>query len=270
MRHLKESPELDERLAASSATNPMQFYNTTDGAQHRSYYPSTRGMQGFCEAAADYLANLGVNLEFSQNIKAIQPSGNGVTVQTKSEKSIHADACYWSIPPSIFLNIVGEPNPLSDFVIPWSMLLYTFKTPLDTVLENSYAHDYSSQRLCFRGSAPGKYGRQTNSRNETYVCAEVPAQMGSSTWTAADELTERVWEELQDMGIVAKDSPYTAHKTDRFPVILMLPKRGWAPAKLIHDQRLKSFGGHIKFIGGGVLGKSATVDSVTDDLQAFL
>jgi hypothetical protein len=137
-------------------------------------------------------------------------------------------------------------------------------------LDNTYVHDYSSQRLCFRGSAPGKYGRQTDAQNQTYVCAEVPAQTGSATWASADELTERIWAELQDMEIVARDSPYSTHRIDRFPVILMLPKRGWAPAKQAHDQRLKSFGNHIQFIGGGVLGKSATVDSVTDDLQAFL
>ena len=270
MRILKKNRELSDILAASNVSDVNELSSNNSMPFHRNYYPSERGMRGFCEAAAEYLRKIGISTNLSEVINAIRPYGHGLEISTQSEKVFRADMCYWSIPPAIFLNLIGQSNPTANFVTPWSMLIYAFKTDPAAISDILYSHDYSNQNLCFRGSTPGKYGRQTDLAGQTYVCAEVPAQTKSVPWRSAEENTDRVWSELKNMAIVDKSASYSGHRVEKLPVVLMLPKNGWYSADKALNSLLASYSPNIRFGNNSLLGKSAIVESVSRDLEDLI
>jgi len=269
MEDLKSDPSLDERLAVSSQTDPLRFYRHATPFKHRNFYPSVKGMRGFCEAAAGYLEQIGVDLRLSSRLKCVDVN-SGVTAITDEGDSIEAEMCYWSLPASLFLRTIGVNDPLSAHGRRVSMLFYYFRLPPASVGKYTYVHDFTADRLCFRSSAPGIYGQQTDAEGNTYVCAEVPVRTGSELWEAPEKATDQIWEELKLAGQVHDTAHYAAVRVDRLPVAFILAGKGWAEARVAQQEALVPYRDFVRFTDSGTFGKTAIINAVASDLSSLV
>lgn len=268
MEPLKHDPSLDNRLAVSSQRDPWRFYSGESEFGHRNAYPAKKGMSGFCDAATRYLEEIGVTLRLGQPLTEISAEDGRVKVKLGSGEPVSASKVYWAVPSPLFLRTLGEEDPLAAVSRSASILLYTFKVIPEAVADYTYIHDFSPDTLVYRSSAPGAYGGQVDAHGNTYVCAEVPVRTDTKIWSAPENLSDRVWGEMQAMGQVAKEVPYAAMRVDKVPLAFILPGQGWVDAKTDHDAKLDPYRTHIVFGGLGAFGKGAILDSVEADVSA--
>jgi len=270
MEDLKSDPVLNERLAVASQTDPLRFYRHETPFTHRNYYPSRKGMHGFCEVVADYLRTVGVELRLTSRLNELLVCSSKVKAIVETGDKIEADLCYWSLPTSLFLRTIGVDDPLASYSRPVSMLLYYFRLRPEFVSDYTYIHDFTPERLCFRASAPGVYGRQTDRDGNTYVCAEIPVRAGTELWHTPEKETERIWEEMKDMDMVHRNGCFTAFRVEKLPVAFVLAGRGWGSAKSVHDSALATYKGSVLFGNSDTFGKTAIINAVESDLAELI
>ena len=242
---LKESPALDERIAASSQDEPLKFYrHQATRYPHRNFYPHGKGMRSFCEKALSHLQPLGVNVVFGETVEGISNHEAGQKLVLSNGQILEADRVLWAMDAGVLAQIVFDRNPLQDLVHGVPMVVYYFKCPEEQVGDYTYIHDFSEDTLIFRASTPGVYGQQVDADGMTYVCFEVPTKMGSPEWNDPDAYLNAVWQEALSLDIVRGEQP-KEHKVLRAPVSYRVAKKGFAVARDELMARLQDFSERI-------------------------
>lgn len=271
MEKLKSRPELDDKLAVASESDPLKFYRNQTPFTHRNYYPEKKGMRGFCEAAASYLEETGIELKlksFMSNLR-LKPD-NQVVAEFKDGEPIETDVCYWALPGSLFLRMLNIDDPLVKHTSPVSMILYYFRIHPDLVNDYTYIHDFSAGKLCFRASTPGLYGNQIDEDGNTYICAEVPVKINTELWNNPERHLDAIWNELIAMELVKRSATYHSSKNIKMPVAYVLPSHGWEGVKLEHDAKFNNYKDSVIFSDSNTFGKINILQSVKQDLKVLL
>lgn len=228
---LKESPALDERIAASSQDDPLKFYrHQVTKFPYRNFYPRGKGMRSFCEKAFAHLTDLGVTLDLGDTVESMPDTGTGIELKLKSGKRIEADRILWAMDAGALGQTMLGHNPLEGLVHRVPLMVYYYRCSPDQVGEYTYIHDYSKETIIFRASTPGTYGQQLDSAGLTYVCFEVPTELSSSRWSDPDSALAAVWGEAQKLGIVRGEQP-REHTILRAPEAFGVGKLGFGEAR---------------------------------------
>ena len=85
------------------------------------------------------------------------------------------------------------------------MILYYFQLNKKNICNYSYIHNYNSDDYTFRVSFPTNYNETLYPGNDAIVCVEVPVDMNSKIWKNAESFTNKVWMELNELGLITEN-----------------------------------------------------------------
>jgi len=223
---LKSNPELDDRLACSSADDPMKYYRAAEKAlAHRNFYPSSGSMGAFCDRAHEWLSGLGVDIRLGSKIFAVDLDKR-VTVSLDTGEEIAADKIIWSLDLGDFMEKAFGDSKLKQKIHPVPMALFYFLVPPDHVAKYTYCHDFNPDHKLFRFSSQGQYGAQFDEEGNIPVCCEVTTRIGTDIWEDPDSMADDLWKELLDLELVDQATPVDRFVT-KTPVSYKLPKIGY-------------------------------------------
>ncbi|MDJ0677010.1 MAG: NAD(P)-binding protein [Calothrix sp. MO_167.B42] len=224
---LKESPTLDERIAASSQNDPMKYYR--DSAQtysFRNFYPKEHGLRGFCEKAKQRLEELGVTTIMGYGIEKLNFTSSQATVILSNGEEISGDRILWTAGIEPMGKLLGYSEEISKYIHHVPMVLYYFVIPKDMEGQYTYLHNFQQEDIFFRASVPGSYGIKTCPAGLSYVCCEVPTTLNSPQWHSPEDFVELVWKELQQYEVVREGRPLDT-LTVKTPTSYKMPKVGY-------------------------------------------
>ena len=163
-------PELNRALALPSQKDEMRFYrNAQADFKYRTTYPAKTGMRGFGECAAKNLNSKGVDLLFGNAVKNIKNSkGGGIIVEMDSGEEIHTHNLVWTLDVGVLSSILFQENPLENHALKVPMTLFYYFVDADEKPKYDYIHDFRADTTAYRVSCPGFYGKQINSKNQSY------------------------------------------------------------------------------------------------------
>ncbi|MEL6585654.1 MAG: NAD(P)-binding protein [Pseudomonadota bacterium] len=259
---LKQIPDLDARLAVSSAAAPAQFYPAAQPDLARNFYPKAGGMKGFVDHVIARLTDLGVTLCVGTGPIAI----SGADIRAEDGTTWTADRIVVTTAPAEAERAILGTNTLTDATHAVPMVLFYFRVSPDMFTGLHYTHLFDPAQAAFRISAPGLYGRIRSENGHSYICAECPCRQDSAIWTDPDGAADQIWGEARAAGIVAQTARYTDVKLLKTPVSYSAPKAGFARAHakvraaIAHD--------HSRVIDLSTLGFSKL--SILSDVKAAL
>ncbi|HYE00500.1 MAG TPA: FAD-dependent oxidoreductase [Alphaproteobacteria bacterium] len=227
---LKRVPELDERIAASSAGDPMRFYRSSGGRfGHRNFYPAGRGMRTFCDRAEARLAERGVALRLGTAVEALRPGPGGLALTLQDGGELACDRLLWALDIGQLAQLALGENPTAALVEPVPMVLFYARLGRDQVGDHTYVQDFRPGTLTLRWSAAGFYGGQQDAEGRSYVCFEVPTEADSAVWRDPEAHIPAIWREGLGMGVVRGEAP-AEWKTLKAPVTYRAMKPGFGDA----------------------------------------
>ncbi len=233
---LKQSPPLDERIAASSQNDPLKFYRDT-ATKHdfRNYYPTGRGLLKFCENAERKLAEAGVTVRCGSPVESLE-FGDDCKVAFEGGETLTGDRVLWTGEIEKLTSMLRLESAIGDYIKHVPMVLYYFVIERGTEGPYTYLHSFDAEDIVFRASVPGSYVEDSPCpEGKTYVCCEVPTDIGSPEWENKDAYASKAWEELQRHGVVTGDQPLDT-KAFTIPVTYKMPKIGyWTELEQIEE-----------------------------------
>ena len=242
---LKESPALDERIAASSQDDPLKYYrHQATKYPYRNFYPRGKGMRTFCEKSLDCLQRLGVKVIFGETAANLSVNQAKLRITLTNGKEQEADRVLWTTDAGRLAEILFHENSLDSLEHKVPMVLYFFKCKEEQVGAYTYIHDYSEDTQIFRASTPGSYGQQIDAEGNSYVCFEVPATVRQELWADPDQYLNEIWREGENLGIVQGQLP-VEHTVVRLPVSYKPPKVGYGHAREELLLRVRGFSDRI-------------------------
>jgi protoporphyrinogen oxidase len=222
-RLLKKLPAIDARLAAGSQDDPMKYYrDRVKLYPYRSFYPAQGGMKGFVGNAARRLEALGVRVLVDTELSALE-LGSQVTLQTTKRGALEADSLLWTMGLGRLETLLGGESSISAATHNVPMVLYYFAIPKSAETGYTYVNDFDPERLVFRASVPGAYGRDNCPEGQSYVCCEVPSDPERDEWKDPDRFAPQVWDEVLRLGLAAGQP--LAHRAVKTPVSYKAPRR---------------------------------------------
>jgi protoporphyrinogen oxidase len=227
---LKESPTLDNLVAASSQSDPMKFYR--DQAQaydFRNFYPKHYGMRGFCEKAKQHLVDLGVSMVMGSGIERLDTNNTKVKVMLSNGEEIAGDRIVWTAGIESFAKLQGYGEIISQQIHHVPMLLYYFAIEKEMEGKYTYLHNFDTQDLFFRASIPSSYGVNNCPEGLSYVCCEVPTNLDSPEWDRPEIFLEQVWFEMKQYEVIKQGNPMDSIIT-KTPTSYKMPKIGYPKA----------------------------------------
>lgn len=216
-RRLKQLPEVDDRLAVSSAAAPLEFYSDVSRFPYRNFYPNQGGMGGFTKAAGETLAAIGVEMTIGQGIEEVRQHKDGIATRLSTGEEITGDIGISTFAPDAAERVFLGRDTLAGLTHSVPMVLFYFAVRPDALTGVHYMHDFRDDDLAFRCSAPGLYGNQVNDEGMTYVCAEVPTDMEGDLWADPDAFVPSVWSQMINAGIVQQDGEFRAFRVLKTP-----------------------------------------------------
>ena len=231
---LKQMPALDDRLAVSSQSNPMMFYQDGKGYGHRNLYPKSGGLRSWCRLAADRLVEAGCRLRLGHKILGLNMVGGRVAVQLGQGSAVcndmmHVDQVLWAAGPDYLEQCLFHTCEIETLIHKVPMVLYYFKVSPKQFSGLTYMHDFRSNTLGYRFSAPGLYGRQYDKQGNSYACVEVPTALGSDLWSAPEAFVRQIWAQAQACGLIL-GGDYLDAKITQTPISYAVPKVGYGQA----------------------------------------
>ena len=225
---LKESPTLDNIVAASSQSDHMKFYR---GLKHsfRTFYPKEYGMRGFCEKAKQILSNLGVSIIMGDEIERLDVRNNQISVMLANGEEISGDRLVWTAGIEAFAKLQGYKEKISPHIHHVPMLLYYFAIEKKMEGEYTYLHNFDQENLFFRASLPGRYGSHNCPEGLSYVCSEVPTTLNSPQWLEPEKFVGQVWNEMQHHEVIKQGKPIDTLVV-KTPTSYKMPKIGYLQA----------------------------------------
>lgn len=231
MRDLKKDPWLDTVLAAR-----RKSMGKIDDLV--SIYPSDGdAMRGWCERAVTWLEAKGVQIKLGQKISKIEEKPECVVVHTDAG-TVEVDTVIWS---NDSMKTLGQtldlPQEADDLQYGTPMMFATLLTQADKVRDFTYLQNFDPDQLTYRTAAAGRFSHQVREDGVSFVTAECPAEIGSENWNNPEQMGEKVWAEIKELGVVEKDAELVAADVKRIPVTFKLAKVGYADAfKSFHSK----------------------------------
>jgi phytoene dehydrogenase-like protein len=222
---LKQSPLLDEKIAASSQGDPLKFYRDKAGKYpFRNFYPNKSGMRGFCESASRCLDEQGVRVLMDCGLKDLQFGASGARAVLSNGEILEVDNVLWAAGIEPLAQFLGLEALVGRCLHQVSMVIYYYMFAKGLEGEYTYQRNYDPQDLFFTASLPGKYGPGTCPEGYSYACCEVPTHVGSPQWEDPEASTRRIWEELVRYGMVTGGEPehtlaFKVPKTYKMPKV---------------------------------------------------
>lgn len=258
---LKSNPELDDRLACSSADDPMKYYRAAEEAlAHRNFYPSKGSMSAFSERAHEWLEGLGVDIRLGSKISAVA-LGENATVSLDNGQEIAADKIIWSLDLGDLMEKAFADSALKQSTHPVPMVLYYFLVPPDRVAGLTYCHDFNPDHRLFRFSTQGQYGAQFDDDGNIPVCCEVTTNIGSDIWEDPESMASDIWNELLSLKLVDSKQPVDRFVT-KTPVSYKLPKLGYRKETDRAALRIGAHSGNVVYFPDLAFSKVDIVKSV--------
>ncbi len=202
-------PELDNVLALPSQKDEMRFYRDAQkDFEYRTFYPSEHGMRGFGESAEKYLESKSVSFLFGKSVKSIKNAPNSGTIITLDDgEEIKVQNLVWTLDVGLLSTLLFQDNPLQDHALKVPMTLFYYFVDYDEKPNYDYIHDFRADTVAYRMSCPGFYGKQVNSKNQSYYCVEVPTATDRDVWKNPEKYYDQVWEQMKSVGIVKDGKP---------------------------------------------------------------
>jgi hypothetical protein len=224
---LKQSPMLDERVAASSQDDPMKFYrDRAVGFPFRNFYPGKFGMRGFCASATDSLEEQGVRILIECGLENLRFESPGARVTLSNGEALAVDNVLWAAGIEPLARFLGLEELVGRYLHQVPMVLYYYMFDKNIEGEYTYQRNYDPEDLFFTASVPGKYGPGTCPEGFSYACCEVPTTVDSPQWADPDASARRVWEELVRYGMVTGGEPVHT-LAFKVPTTYKMPKVGF-------------------------------------------
>ena len=227
---LKESPNLDNKIAVSSQDDPLRFVRDRAQAHaFRVFYPRQHGTRGFCEQAQQRLAEMGVAIFLNAELQHIDFNALEVKVSLADGEQLICDRVLWTAGIEAAGKFFGCDDVIQLYIHHVPMVLYYFAIAKTMEGQYGYIHNFDAEDLFFRASVPGSYGQNNCPEGLSYVCCEVPTSFDSPEWHDPEQFTERVWQEIQTYDIIKGDR-YQDVLTVKIPTSYKLQKVGYQQA----------------------------------------
>ena len=120
----QKSPFWDERLGVTYQCGDLRFIGKY--SERKFCYPFKMGTQGFCESAAKWLKNLGVELLLISPNSRAESTVNGIVVRTKS-RQISSRKVIWTLPTSTLSTVLGIQHDASQLFTPSGVVNHVFE-----------------------------------------------------------------------------------------------------------------------------------------------
>jgi protoporphyrinogen oxidase len=258
-RFLKRLPRLDDIIAVSSASNPLEFYPDSSAYPFRNFYPSFGGMGAFSKAVAAQLANLGVEVILEAEFGSVQSTSKGLEITLTSGRKITADRAISTLSPDVAERQFLGTNTIADRTHAVPMVLMYFALRPDHLTGMTYMHNFNEADLTFRNSAPGLYGKQINDDGLTYICAEIPTNVDGPVWSYSEDYVAQVFEEMRACGLVTDNAVFVDSHVIRARKSYSVAKVGQEAViadvlgRLIQNTDRISFAGSMAFSKAAIL-----------------
>lgn len=253
-RILKKVEVLDERIAARN------IVSSRTAAQGPVYYPAKGGMAAFCDHAGQKLHDRNVTMLLGRDIIQIEAGASATRLTLGDGTVLEADRLLWASDPDRLAEMLGFPAEIADQIQPIPLVAFYFDIGDAQAGTYTYLQSYDGNDLLFRGSVPGSYGTGTCPPGRTYACGEVITETESDIWQNPSAYAVKVWQEMQDHGIVTGPEPCDTHIISA-PVSYSFPKTGYASAFARLQNHLDDHP-HIRLVGRSRNGRHETVSTV--------
>lgn len=226
----KAFSEIDKVWALPSQKDEMRFYRDAQkDFEYRTYYPAKNGMRGFGESAEKYLTEKNVDLLLGKSIQSIKNAPtSGVIITLDDGEEIQVGNLVWTLDVGMLSSLLFQENPLEKHSLKVPMTLFYYFVDYDEKPNYDYIHDFRSETTAYRMSCPGFYGKQVNDKNQSYYCVEVPSTTDSDVWNNSTKYYDKVWEQMESVGIVKEGKPQESFHLNS-PMSYPMMRTGYKP-----------------------------------------
>lgn len=220
---LKKDAKWDDLIAATRLASPTP----------RAYYPNKTGVSYFITKAEEKLKALNVEIRTSCQITDVQKNGKDF-ILTTTEEDYKGKQLIWT---AGLVNLIQSTATAIDQTLDIEsqiqrvpMVLFYYIFPKDHEGDLAYLQCFDKDEPFFRMSVPGRYGDKNCQEGESYLCIEVPTEIGSSIWNRPETHMTELWEKAWQYGLVRTHSAFTKAIHKKTPVSYKLPLVGYAEA----------------------------------------
>ena len=146
------------------------------------------------------------------------------------------------------------------------MALFYFFMDKDDQPSYTYVHDFTPESWVFRASSPGFYGQQSNSKGQSYICAECVTEMSSDLWKSPDKYKNKIWEELNKMGMIVKTEWQEAY-TLSTPVSYSMFKVGYEQVLARISNKLDEDYPNVLNLNINAYAKNGLIEAISEKLE---
>lgn len=241
---LKQVKIFDEKLALPN------FHETSaqkqiKGKKYRYFYPTEKGLRGFCDGALEYLKNKKVNVKINTKIESLEVKSKKISCTFSNGVIKEYDRVIWTINPLKIFKILKTSEKIQDsglHEVP--MVVFYYVVDLKNINDFTYIQDYTSELLPYRAAVTGLLGNQIIN-NQTYIDVEIPTKIGSELWNEPEKFYERVWNDTVKMGLVKGKLP-NKKKVIKTPI-------SFRAAKVNYEKQNKKIINEIKKISTNII-----------------
>ncbi len=235
-----------------SANTPAKMLRKTSGK--RSFYYPRRGYGQLFDSLCDAAKNQGAEFLFQSRVQGIEHREHRVSsIQYEtagSSGSLDCQLVLSTLPINQLVRGLNPPQPISEAagrMLFRGMILIYLVLAQDRFSEFD-AHYFPEEDIPIsRLSEPKNYSATAEPRNRTVLCAELPCDPLSDTWTKTDaELGELVRESLHAAGIPLLASPLQV-MTRRLAHAYPIYKRGFEDDFALLDDWVQNFQNLVTF-----------------------
>ena len=267
---LKKIPEIDARLAMSSAAIPQALYPNASPDIGRNFYPSDDGMRGFVRGVIDTLQKRGGRLLADAGEIHVRLVDGNIALQSQAIGTIKGDLVFSTLAPDALEEMVLGTARLRGLIRPVPMVLFYFKAKVADMTGMSYVHLFDADCVSFRISAAGHYGAQTDDGGQTYVCVECPTKIATALWDDPDAHIETIWGEVLMAGIVRPGARPTAARVVKTPKSYSAPLAGYASAEATVFKELAEVAGPLVNMSSLAFSKLTIIDEIMTRLTRLM
>jgi protoporphyrinogen oxidase len=261
---LKKNPAYDGVLAASSQSDPMKFYrHKATHFPHRNFYPSHKGMRGFCEKALAHLKKLGVKVMLEHGTTRVGREPEGLTVHFEDGGKVTGDHIVWTLGGGGLCQALFGEDPLAEMAHAVPAVMYYFAVGKEQINGYTYIQDFTHGAPIYRASVPGLYGNQFRADGGTYICLEAPTEKDTPLWDDPESFLDTAWEQAVRIGLVSGSRP-EHHHVLKLPVTFKPPKKGFGAAMNDVRERVTNFGDDVILVEQTAFTKDAIYAKVMD------
>jgi protoporphyrinogen oxidase len=210
---LKRDLAFDDRVASSSAADPMRFYRARAGAYpHRNFYPKRDGLHGLRESAIARLRALGVTIRTGEAVARVETDMHAATVVLANGDTVRGDRVLWTLDAGALAQALAGENTLAGHVHAVPMVLHYFLIAASDAGPLTYLQNFDARDDVFRVSVPGSYVSPPPGAL-SYVCCEVPGQHDDAA---------QAWSQVRRHGMARCERPLDT-------LTVTMPRSYWMP-----------------------------------------